>query len=176
MTDMDQSNINAIRVVAEKRSGPVVLVLTRQKLPVLDPDRFPVSQGVPRGGYVIRKGAGGNPEVTLIATGAEVSLALEAADRLADDGIATRVVSLVSWEIFREQSSEYRESVLPPGVPRLAIEAGHSMGWLEIVGDSGDIISIDRFGASGPGPAVYADFGFSVENVIDHAAALVGGS
>jgi transketolase len=159
--------------VAVERQGPTVLVLTRQKLPVLDPDRYPVEDGVPRGGYVIGEAHGGAPDVVLIATGSEVSLALDAADRLNADGIAVRVVSLPSWELFAEQPSGYRESVLPPGIPRLAIEAGHRMGWREFVGDGGDIVSIDRFGASGPGPEVYAEFGFTVDAVADRAAALV---
>jgi transketolase len=159
--------------VAVERQGPTVLVLTRQKLPVLDPDRYPVDDGVPRGGYVIREAQGGAPDVVLIATGSEVSLALDTADRLNADGIAVRVVSLPSWELFAEQPSGYRESVLPPGIPRLAIEAGHRMGWREFVGDGGDIVSIDRFGASGPGPEVYAEFGFTVDAVADRATALV---
>jgi len=159
--------------VAVERQGPTVLVLTRQKLPVLDPDRYPVDDGVPRGGYIIREAHGGAPDVVLIATGSEVSLALDTADPLEADGILTRVVSLPSWELFAEQPSAYRESVLPPGIPRLAIEAGHRMGWREFVGDTGDIVSIDRFGASGPGPEVYAEFGFTVEAVADRAAALV---
>ena len=159
--------------VAVERQGPTVLVLTRQKLPVLDPDRYPVDDGVPRGGYVISEAHGGAPDVVLIATGSEVSLALDTADRLNADGIAVRVVSLPSWELFAEQPSGYRESVLPQGIPRLAIEAGHRMGWREFVGDGGDIVSIDRFGASGPGPEVYAEFGFTIDAVADRAAALV---
>jgi transketolase len=165
--------VAAWRIAVERR-GPTVLVLTRQKLPVLATGQYPVSEGVPSGGYVIREADGGSPQVTLIATGSEVNLALDAADLLADMSIAARVVSLPSWELFREQSDEYRESVLPVGVPRLAIEAAHSMGWREFVGDSGEVISIDRFGASGPGPDVYADLGFTVGHVVDRATALVG--
>lgn len=169
----DASETAAAWRVAIERPGPTVLVLTRQKLRVLDPDPFPVNEGVARGGYVIRGAGSRNPELTLIATGSEVVLAIDAADRLAENGMAAQVVSLPSWEIFREQPDEYRESVLPPNVPRLAIEAAHSMGWHEFVGDGGDIISIDRFGASGPGPDVYADFGFTVDNVVDRATAMV---
>jgi transketolase len=162
--------------IAVERPAPTVLVLTRQKLPVLDTDRYPIVEGVPRGGYVIRKADGGSPQLTLIATGSEVSLALDAADRLAESGIAAQVVSMPSWELFREQSDAYRESVLPAETPRLAIEAAHRMGWHEFVGDSGDIVSIDTFGASGPGPDVYANFGFTVDHVADRAMALIGRS
>ena len=162
--------------IAVQRPGPTVLVLTRQKLPVLDRDPSRISEGVPRGGYVIHEAADSGPAVVLIATGSEVSLALDAADRLEAGGVSARVVSLPSWELFGEQSSAYRESVMPIGVPRLALEAGHRMGWRELVGDSGDIISIDRFGASGPGAVVYAEFGFTVENVVDRATALIEGS
>jgi transketolase len=162
--------------VAVERNGPTVLVLTRQKLPVLNTEQIPVGTGVPRGGYVIREADGADADVTLIATGSEVSLALESADRLTQEGRSVKVVSLPSWELFREQSDEYRESVLPPNVPRLAVEAAHSMGWHEFVGDSGAVISIDRFGESGPGDDVYAAFGFTVDNVVDRAIALIGKS
>lgn len=158
--------------IAVQRPGPTVLVLTRQKLPVLDRDLSRISEGVPRGGYVIQE-ADSDLAVVLIATGSEVSLALDAADRLEAGGVSARVVSLPSWELFGEQSSAYRESVIPTAVPRLALEAGHRMGWREFVGDSGDIISIDRFGASGPGAVVYAEFGFTVENVVDRATSLI---
>jgi transketolase len=158
--------------IAVERSGPTVIVLTRQKLPVLNTDRYPVIEGVELGGYVLREADGGSPQLILVATGSEVALALDAADRLAEGGIAARVVSLPSWELFREQSDQYHDSVLPPNIPRLAIEAAHSMGWHEFIGDRGEIISIDRFGASGPGPDVYADFGFTVDHVVDRATAL----
>ena len=170
----DASETAAAWRLAVERPGPTVIVLTRQKLPVLDTDRYPVVEGVPRGGYILREADGGESQLTLIATGSEVSLALDAADRLAEGGTATRVVSLPSWELFREQSDQYRDSVLPPSTPRLAIEAAHRMGWHEFVGDRGDIISIDRFGASGPGSDVYADFGFTVDHVVDRATALLG--
>jgi transketolase len=172
----DASETAAAWRIAVERPGPTVIVLTRQKLPVLDTDRYSVIEGVPRGGYILREADGGSPQLTLIATGSEVTLALDAADRLAEGGIEARVVSLPSWELFREQSDEYRESVLPPNTPRLAIEAAHRMGWHEFVGDRGDIISIDRFGASGPGPDVYATFGFTVDHVVGCATALVGRS
>ena len=114
--------------------------------------------------------------MVLIATGSEVTLALGAADRLEGQGTNTRVVSLPSWELFAEQPADYQADVLPPGIPRLAVEAGHRMGWREFVGDTGDIISIDRFGTSGPGPEVYAGFGFTVDAVVNRAAALTGRS
>ena len=161
--------------VAVARPGPSVLVLTRQKLPVLDSTAYPAGVGVARGGYVIREAKSAEPRVILLATGSEVSLALDAAERLAAEDIGARVVSLPSWEIFREQSVDYRTATLPKGIPKLAIEAGHPMGWHEFVGDGGAIIAIDRFGASGPGPEVYAKFGFTVDNVVEQATTLARG-
>jgi transketolase len=112
--------------------------------------------------------------VALIATGGEVSLVVEAANQLAARGVAARVVSMPSWELFAEQSEEYRRQVLPQSVPRLAVEAGVSFGWREVVGDSGAVIGIDRFGASAPGAEVAANLGLTVEGVVEIALQLVG--
>ncbi|NIP79728.1 MAG: transketolase, partial [Gemmatimonadetes bacterium] len=114
----------------------------------------PIRDGVPRGAYVLEEAEAGSPDLVLMATGSEVSLALDAAETLREDGVAVRVVSMPSLELFREQSDDYREQVLPPGVPRLAIEAGSPLGWHEWVGAGGDVVGLDRFGASAPGDVV----------------------
>jgi transketolase len=162
--------------VAVEREGPVVLVFTRQKLPVLDPERYPIESGVPRGGYILEDAAGGSPRIVLVATGSEVALALAAHRALSEAGIAARVVSMPSVELFREQAPVYREHVLPPGTPTLAIEAGSGLGWWQLVGPRGDVIGLDRFGASAPGPVVLRELGFTVENVVDRARRLLAAS
>jgi transketolase len=126
---------------------------------------------VSKGAYVLEDAA--DAKVILIGTGSEVSVALGAAKLLAADGIGARVVSMPSWKIFDEQSAEYKASVLPAGVPRLAVEAGATLGWWKYVGLDGDVVGIDRFGASAPGPIVMKEFGFSAENVAARAKKLV---
>jgi transketolase len=158
--------------VAIRRPGPTALVLTRQKLPVIaDPDRT-IANGVPRGGYVLREPTSGAPTVVLIATGSEVPLILEAQERLAATGVRARVVSLPSWELFSEQTSEYRDAVLPAGIPRVSVEAGVTQGWDRFIGPGGESIGIDRFGASAPGPVVQRELGLTVEHVLDAVARL----
>jgi transketolase len=165
----------AWRIAIEHRDSPVALVLTRQKLPVLDLERYPgILLGVRAGGYVLAHAPGGTkPGITLIATGSEVHLALAARERLAEEGVKARVVSLPSWHLFRVQSDEYREEVLPPDVPMLAIEAGVSLGWKPYVGPQIAVIGVDRFGASAPGETVMREYGFTVENVVGQALALL---
>ena len=159
--------VAAWRIAIERRDGPVALVLTRQGLPVLDLARYPgIPAGVPLGGYVLADSPPGcRPDVILIATGSEVHLALEARDRLATEGVQARVVSLPSTNLFSMQSDQYRDKVLPPGVPLLAIEAGASLGWKSYVGPQIAVIGVDTFGASAPGPVVMQHYGFTVENV-----------
>jgi transketolase len=157
--------------VAMGRPGPVAFSLTRQGVPVLDPERYPIREGVARGGYVLSDPA--DPDLVLLATGSEVALALDAAEALAGDGVAARVVSMPSQELFREQPAGYRSEVLPPGVPRLAIEAASPLGWWQWVGDPGDVIALDRFGASAPGGTVMEKLGFSVAHVVERARALL---
>lgn len=136
------------------------------------PHPSPLPGGAGRGG----SSAEGEPDLILIASGSEVGLVLSAREKLLEDGIRARVVSMPSWELFEEQSAEYRESVLPRSVRcRLAVEAGASQGWREYVGDLGDVISLDHFGASAPGGTLMREFGFSVENVCARAVALVKG-
>jgi len=117
----------------------------------------------------------GKPDVILIATGSEVHLALSAQKELAEQGVAARVVSMPCWELFEQQSRDYRDEVLPGDVKaRLAVEAGTTMGWHRWVGDAGDVVGIDRFGASGPGPVVMKEYGFDVANVVERALKLLG--
>ena len=165
----------AWRVAMEHREGPVGLVLSRQKLPVIDRGRYAGPSGLARGAYVLAE-ASGAPRLLLLATGSEVALALAARERLEAEGVPTRVVSMPSWELFEAQGSAYRAEVLPPSVPaRLSIEAGATLGWRRYVGDRGDSIGLDRFGASAPGEVVLSRLGFDVENVVAKAKSLLVG-
>ncbi len=157
------------------RSGPSALVLTRQKLPVLDPTVYPIRDGVRRGAYVLADGEGGPPAVILIGTGSEVHLALAARQRLAARNVRARVVSMPCRELFEQQDAPYRTAVLSPGVPRLVIEAAVTFGWDRYAGPNGSVIGLDRFGASGPGPVVYEQLGFTVDRVVEEAARLADG-
>ncbi len=164
----------AWRAALLSRSGPTALILTRQNLPVLDRSVFPSAEGVRRGGYVLWQ-SGGAPQVILLGTGSEVHIALAAGKLLAADGIAVRVVSLPSWEMFDRQPAEYRESVLPKAVrARVAVEAARSLGWEHYVGLDGAVVGIDRFGASAPFATIYQQFGLTAENVAAQAKRLLG--
>ena len=166
--------VEAWRIAMRHTSGPVGLVLTRQKLPVLDRTTLAPAAGTARGAYVLIDSAEGLPELILIATGSEVSLALDAHRQLASEGVRSRVVSMPSWELFEAQSAEYRQAVLPPAVhARVSVEAGSPFGWERYVGPRGAIIGVDRFGASAPGPEVMARYGFSVEHVVATAKAVL---
>jgi len=159
---------------AVERSGPTALVLSRQKLPVLDGAAVP-ADGVARGAYVLREPDATTLDAILIGTGSEVSLCLEAADLLARDGVAVRVVSLPSWERFARQPQDFRDGVLAPDVPaKLSVEAGSPLGWSQWVGERGASIALDRFGASAPGPEVLAQLGFTPERVAARAQELIG--
>jgi len=163
----------AWRVAMKHKHGPVALILTRQKLPCLDPEAHPIAKGVAKGAYVL-KDCDGAPELILMATGSEVTLALAAAEKLASKGLLVRAVSMPSWEIFEAQDKEYRDKVLPPKVTaRLAIEAGVSLGWERWVGSQGAVIGVDRFGESAPGPLVMDKLGFNLDNVVDTALELI---
>ena len=155
------------------RKRPTALVLSRQKLPILDIGRYPISAGAARGAYVLAD-CEGTPQIIIMATGAEVHLALGAYEELKKDKVACRVVSMPSWDIFAEQDQAYRDEVLPPAVKaRLAVEAGATLGWERYVGESGKVIGLDRFGASAPGGTVFKKLGFSVENVVAKAKELL---
>ncbi|MFQ6673299.1 MAG: transketolase [Fidelibacterota bacterium] len=169
----DANETAAAWEVAVEREGPVALVLTRQKVPVLDPDRYPVAEGVSRGAYVLSEADGNKPDVVIVATGSEVHLALTAQEVLTGQKIPARVVSMPSWEMFDKQPEEYRKSVLPPETPKLAVEAGSPLGWHKYVGHSGDIMGLDRFGASAPGSTVLDKLGFNVKEVVSRAVHLV---
>ncbi len=162
----------AWRVALERADGPVALSLSRQKVPTLDRSDLAPASGLRQGAYTLWES--GPPELILIATGAEVGLALEAGRKIAAGGTAVRVVSMPCWELFAEQPAEYRDAVLPPAVgARLSIEPGVEQGWKRWVGDHGDSISIEHFGASAPGEVVLAEFGYSLENVVARAAAVL---
>ncbi len=171
--DANESAI-AWKVAIENRHGPTALAFTRQKLPIFDRTRFAPAEGLEKGAYVLNDPPAGKIDVILIATGSEVSLAVDSQAKLAEEGIAARVVSMPSWELFERQSPEYRESVLPAAsTARLAIEAAVSMGWAKYVGLKGEVISMERFGASAPYQVLMEKFGFSVANVVAKAKALL---
>jgi len=162
----------AWRIAILRRHAPTALALTRQKVPVIDRKRFATADGLRRGAYVLADAEA--PRLILIATGSEVSLALEAHEKLQAEGVPSRVVSMPCWELFEEQSREYRDQVFPSSITaRLAIEAGVREGWDRYVGPSGDVIGLDRFGASAPGDVALRELGFNVENVLERARRLV---
>ena len=164
----------AWRVAIETRDRPVALALTRQNVPTLDRTKFAPADGLRRGAYVLQEAPRAEPRVILIASGSEVGLIVAAGLKLAEQDIPARLVSMPSWELFEAQSQEYRDSVLPPSIPaRLAVEAGVTLGWQRYVGDRGDVIGVDRFGASAPGPVVMREYGFTVDNVCQHVSALL---
>jgi len=149
-------------------------VLTRQKVASLDRTRYAPANGVRLGGYVLADAPGGKPKVLLIATGSEVELAIGAYERLVAEGIAARVVSMPSMELFARQPIEYRNAVLPPSVgARLAIEAAAPQPWYRWVGDRGAVLGIERFGASAPYQRIYQELGLTVENVVRRAKELL---
>ncbi len=174
MTDFRPADANetaAVWRLALERKSPSFMALTRQNVPVFDAAGRDVYASVSKGAYVIQDAA--DPQVVVIATGSEVAPSLEAAKLLAADGIRARVVSFPSWRLFEEQSEEYKASVLPKGLPKLAVEAGATLGWWKYAGSNGDVLGIDRFGASAPGPVAMAKLGFSPENIAARAKALV---
>ena len=185
----------AWRLAILRRNAPTALALTRQKVPLIDREKYSAAEGLRRGGYVlaeaargsasgsergssatVREGAsnGQTPKLILIATGSEVALALEARDQLQKDGVPTRVVSMPCTELFEEQTQDYRDEVLPSSITaRLAIEAGVRLGWDRYVGPKGDVICLDRFGASAPGDVALKNLGFNVDNVVKRAKRLL---
>jgi transketolase len=166
----------AWRVAIETRDRPVVLLLSRQNVPALDRTRYASHQQLKRGAYVLAEAPSGNPDVILIASGSEVQLILQAREKLLEEKIEARIVSMPSWELFDAQAQEYRHSVLLPSVrARLAVEAGVSQGWHRYVGDRGDVISVDRFGASAPGNILMKEYGLTADNVYQRARALAQG-
>jgi transketolase len=164
----------AWRAALEREEGPVALLLSRQNVETLDRNEVAPVEGVLRGGYVLWDAPGGDPELIMIATGAEVGPTLSAAKTLAEEGRRPRVVSMPCMELFEEQDEDYRKQVLPPAVTaRLAVEPGARMSWWRWVGSSGDVLGLDRFGASAPGTTVLKELGFEPEHIAERARALL---
>lgn len=165
-TDANEAR-EAWRVALRRASGPTVLVFSRQNLPVLDRGRLAGAEQLARGGYVLWQAREGRPEIILMATGSEVQLVLAAAERLAGQGVNARIVALPSWELFDAQPRGYRDEVLPPEIrARVAVEAGARLGWEHYVGLDGEIIGMNRFGASAPAPVLYERFGITADAVL----------
>jgi transketolase len=168
----------AWRAAIKRMHAPTALSLSRQKVALIDRKRFGDAKGLHKGAYILaeaesRSGKAAAPRLVIIATGSEVGLAMQAREQLVAEGVPTRVVSMPCWEFFDEQGEKYRQEVLPAKTARLAIEAGVSLGWSKYVGDAGDTLTVDRFGASAPAEDVFRDYGFTVENVIRKARKLV---
>ena len=163
----------AWRLAVNNTDGPVALILSRQKLPVVDRTEYAPADGLAKGAYILAD-SDQKPEIILIATGSEVSITLEAETELKRKGIQVRVVSMPSWELFEKTSQEYKDNILLPDVTtRIAVEAGLSMGWERYVKDAGETVSIERFGASAPGGTLLKKFGFTSEAIVQKAMALL---
>lgn len=163
----------AWRVALEHSGGPVAIILTRQNVPTIDQDKYTKATNVEKGAYILSD-CEGEPQVILMGSGSEVQLLLEAQEKLKGESIKARVVSFPSWELFDAQSKEYKEKVFPKKVrKRIAVEAGSPIGWCKYVTDDGDVIGISKFGESAPGEEVMKEYGFSVENVVAKAKALL---
>ncbi len=162
--------------VAIQHQAPVALVLTRQTLPIFDRKKYGSADGLEKGAYVLADANGKKPELILIATGSEVSIALEAYNKLTAEGIAARLVSMPSWDLFEKQSQAYHDEVLPPSITaRLAVEAGASFGWERYVGPKGKVLGINRFGASAPAKVIAEKLGFTGDNVAKLAREVLKG-
>lgn len=165
----------AWRVALDGDQGPVALILTRQNVPTLDRSKLASAHGLRHGGYILKDAPDGKPDVILLATGSEVSIAIDAAEKLVKKDIAVRVASMPSWELFESQSQEYRRHVLPPDIKaRIAFEAGIGQGWHRYVGDNGRVIGIEHFGASAPYQTLYERFGLTSEKLMEAALACLG--
>jgi transketolase len=165
--------VQAWRVAIEHTAGPVALILTRQEIPVIDQEKYTKANELEKGAYILSESAS-QPNIILIGTGSEVQLLLAAQQKLKEQNVAARVVSMPSWELFEKQDKAYKEKIFPASLrKRLAVEAGSPLGWLKYVTDEGDIIAINRFGESAPGEEVMKEYGFTVENVVLKAKALL---
>jgi len=161
-------------VVLEMRDRPTALILTRQNVPTIDRTRFATADGLRRGGYVLADTPGGEPALILIATGSEVTLAMAAREQLLTRDVAVRVVSLPCWTLFDAQPQVHRDAVLSPSVSaRLAIEASVPQGWHRYVGEHGEVLGVERFGASAPADVLLREYGFTSDNVCARALALL---
>ncbi|MFZ0659310.1 MAG: transketolase C-terminal domain-containing protein, partial [Candidatus Binataceae bacterium] len=169
--------VEAWKIAVAHTEGPVGLVLTRQKLPTLDRSTLAPAAGTAKGAYVLADCAAGPPKLILIATGSEVSIALEAHNQLTREGVASRVVSMPCWDLFHAQPQSYKDSVLPPGIKaRVSVEAGSTLGWERYVGLEGAIIGLNRFGASAPGEIVMRELGFTPEHIVKVAKSILAGN
>ncbi len=172
-----QETVEAWKAALRRREGPTALILTRQKVPVIDRSRYATAEGLQRGAYILAESGETPPRLILMGTGSEVHLLLEAFQRLKEDGIAVRVVNMPCWEIFDEQPRSYQEEVLPPQVKaRLAVEAAVPLGWERYVGPHGAVLSIHRFGASAPGKVLFEKFGFTLQEIMRLAHKLLEGT
>jgi len=165
----------AWKIIAKLQHSPVALVLTRQNLPTLDRTKYAPASGVAKGGYVLADSPG-KPDVILLGTGSEVSLCIDAYEKLKAEGVKARVVSLPSWEIFEQQDAAYKESVLPADVTaRVSVEMAATFGWERYTGSKGRNIGMRRFGASAPLKDLLKYFGFTVDKVVEEARAAIAG-
>lgn len=172
--DANETSV-AWRVAVERQGGPVALCLTRQALPIFDRAKYAPAEGLERGAYILADAKGMTPEIILIASGSEVAPAVAAYEQLTAQGVAVRMVSMPSWDLFERQSQSYRDEVLPPGVTaRLAIEAASPFGWERYVGAKGTVIGMNRFGASAPLKVLAEKFGFTPANIVKRAVELLG--
>jgi transketolase len=166
--------VEAWRVIMKLQHQPAILVLSRQPMPTLDRRRYAAANGLAKGAYILADAEGGKPDLILIGTGSEVQLCIGAATHLAAEGIAVRVVSMPSWELFEQQNQAYRDSVLPPEVTaRVSVEQAATFGWERYVGQTGAMIGMARFGASAPLKELQKKFGFTVEHVVEVARGLL---
>jgi transketolase len=166
----DANETAACWQLALERKSPSFMALTRQDLPVLDAEKYKVHEGVRKGAYALDNSG---KDIILIATGSEVSVIVKAAEELKAAGIGATVVSMPSFRVFEEQDAAYRDSLFPESTPKLAVEAGATMGWYKYVGHNGSVIGVDRFGASAPGPIAMEKLGISVAHVVEEAKKLV---
>ena len=165
--------VQSWRVALEHKTGPVTIILSRQNLPIINQNKYTKATNVERGAYILSD-CEGTPALILMGSGSEVHLLLEAQEKLKSESISSRVVSFPSWELFDKQDDNYKESVFPKNArKRLAVEAGSPIGWCKYVTDEGGVIGINKFGESAPGEQVMKEYGFSVENVIEKAKALL---
>jgi transketolase len=166
--------VHAVRIAMQRKDGPVALILCRQKLPIIDQEKFNSAENVEKGAYILKEG-NGKIQIILIATGSELFLALEASELLNKEGISARVVSMPSWELFEKQSDDYKKNIFPKEITnRLSIEALSPFGWDKYVGSEGKILGINRFGESGPGEELMKLFGFTIENIVAEAKKIIG--
>ena len=164
--------MEAWRLILQLQNEPAALILSRQALPTLDRSKYAPASGLAKGAYVLADAKGGKPDVLLLATGSEVALCVEAYEKLTADGVKARVVSMPSWELFEQQSQEYRDSVIPPDVTaRVSVEEASTFGWSQYVGPTGESIGMHTFGASAPLKELQKKFGFTPERVVAAAGA-----